>query len=135
MRRRTYVSDSDSDEENEQSFMPTVQIIEEVRSSIPNLNIERFKLKLNFINPPQMENLTFNEYNTVLTGWLNRAFTTILQLAENRLNIRALDRVGFKFTNGQYDNFAVSFRPFNQYSSDVLLASISRVLQSNAEFL
>lgn len=135
-RRKKSADDNEAEtEEDEENFLPTVRVIDEVRSSVENLEIERVKLKLAFIDPPQQGNMSFEEYNTLLTDWLDRSFITVLRIAESRLSIAPLDRVGFKFKNGDQDNFSISFRPFNQYSSNVILSSIARVLQSNAEFL
>lgn len=47
--------ETESEEEDDESFLPTVRVLDEVRSSVGNLEIERMKLKLSFIDPPKQE--------------------------------------------------------------------------------
>lgn len=58
-----------------------------------------------------------------------------LSTANTRLNIRPSDKVGIKFSRSENDSFSLSFRRFDQYSAELITSSISRVLQSNAQFL
>lgn len=59
-------------------------------------------------------------YNTFISG---------------ELNIRPSDKVGIKFIRNENDTFSLSFRRFDQYSASLITSSISRILQSNAQFL
>lgn len=120
---------------DEGEFLPIIHILGEEQREMRNLGIERLKLKIKLLNPPQREDNNITEYNRVLSGWLDRAFTALLQTIESRLNVRPSDKVGIKFIRGDYDSFSLSFRRFDQYSSNVIIAAISRILQSNSEFL
>lgn len=82
-----------------------------------------------------MNNSNLNSYNRMLREWLDRAFTALLQTASSRINIRPSDKVGLKFMRSNTDSFSISFRRFDQYSPELITSSISRILQSNAEFL
>lgn len=118
----------------EGEFLPIIRVLGEEQREIRSLGVERLKLKIRFLNPPERDD-DLSEYNRVLSGWLDRAFTALLQTAGSRLDIRPSDKVGIKFIRGDYDTFSLSFRRFDQYSTSVIISSISRILQSNAEFL
>lgn len=79
--------------------------------------------------------MDLSEYNNLISEWLDRAFTTLLMMSRNRLNIRPQDKVGISFIRNSDDRFSMSFRRFDQYDSHVIISAIARVLQSNEEFL
>lgn len=130
-------NDDEESDEDEEELLPIIRIIGEVRRQFQRLGVERLTLKLQFLNPPQnrIENNNINEYNRILSGWLHRAFTALLSTANTRLNIRPSDKVAIKFVRSENDSFSLSFRRFDQYSPSLIISSISRLLQSNAEFL
>lgn len=121
--------------ENDGEFLPIIRILDEEHREMRNLGVERLKLRVKFLNPPERNESDLPSYNRVLSGWLDRAFTALLHTAGSRLNIRPSDRVGLQFIRGDYDTFSISFRRFDQYSSSVIISAISRILQSNAEYL
>lgn len=108
---------SPNDEEiNESEFLPVIRIIDEEQREIRNLGVDRIKLKIKFLNPPEISREDMDEYNRVISGWLDRAFTALLSTAGSRLNIRPSDKVGIKFTRGNEDNIKLCKRhTFNIY--------------------
>lgn len=64
--------------------------------------------------------MEIRRYNKVLSNWLHRAFSAILQISASRLSIRPNDKVGISFTRGNNDAFHFSFRQFRQYTPCVL---------------
>lgn len=77
------------------------------------------------------------DFNDVET-WMRQCFDELLSLVRDRLSIQPQDKVGFSFQNAQNNNksnFHISFRRFDQLSSEVILAALDSVLQSNSYFL
>lgn len=123
-----------SNDEGEE-FLPIIRILGEERREFRSLGVERLKLRLQFLNPPDRVENNISEYDRILSGWLDRAFTALLSTAKNTLSIRSSDKVGIKFISAENDSFSLSFRRFDQYSASLITASKSRLLHSNVEFL
>lgn len=77
---------------------------------------------------PNMENLE---------QWMGTCFRHLLLMISDILKISPQDRVGFSFENSENDkiNFYISFRRFDQYTPEVIMAALNNVLQSNVNFL
>lgn len=127
---------STSTNQNSDQFYPTIQIIDQHKTSISNLGVDRIKIRIKFLNPPKMgDDINLHTLNNILGGWLERTFSTLLETIRARLNILPQDKVGISFARNTNDSFSISFRRFDQYNADVIISALSRVLQSNAEFL
>lgn len=124
-----------TEEERDGEFLPTIEIINEERNVNSELRYNRIRVRTRFLNPPNRDSVSIENFNNILKNWLDRTFTTLLNTVESRLNIRPHDKVGIMFTRNEHDSFGLSFRQFDQYTSDLIISHISRVLQSNSEFL
>lgn len=122
-------------ESDDGEFHPTIRVLGEETRQFNNLGIDRVRMRLQFLNPPERGTTSLESYNILLSDWLNRAFNVLLSIIPSRLRVRPQDKVGISFTRSSSDSFSLSFRRFDQYNPLVLLSHISRVLQSNAEFL
>lgn len=104
-----------------------VTIISKTIKSYKNLNADGIKLELK-MNAPTT--------NTDNIGWIDKCINTLLNIIKLELEIKDGDRVGFQFANTSHEtDFSISFRRFDQYTPDLILSSLSSVLQSNANFL
>lgn len=64
-------------------FLPTIQVLGGERINFGNLGIDRVRFHSKFLNPPERGSMSLEEYNLILSQWLNRAFTTLLKLTES----------------------------------------------------
>lgn len=127
--------DSDSDTSDDNDFIPTIRILNERTRHFRNLGVDRISLQFQFLNPPERENMDVRIFNRVLRNWLYRAFYTMLEMSASRLSIRPTDKVGISFSRRNNDSFNFSFKQFNQYSPEHIIQHLSKLIQSNTEFL
>lgn len=68
--------------------------------------------------------------------WLLKCFSELLSIMQSELSIEPQDKVGIAFnnTNNVKADFCISFRSFSQYSPEVLLFAIEKLIQSNTLF-
>lgn len=68
---------------------------------------------------------------------MEKCFDDLLKLISQELCVQPQDKVGFSFVNVEHEklNFNISFRRFDQYSSELILSLLDNVLQSNINFL
>lgn len=103
-----------------------IEIVDRCLRRYPRLNAAGERLAIRFINP-DLQNLE---------TWMKRCITQLLTTASNDLGIRPADRVGINFANANDNdlNFAFIFRRFDQYSPELILHGLEKVLQSNTQF-
>lgn len=103
-----------------------VNIVNRSIRHYPMLNASGIRLAVRFINP-DMENLE---------QWMRACIFELLPTIGQSLHIHPADRVGINFANSEDDNlnFAFSFRRYDQYTPDVILNGLEKVLQSNMRF-
>lgn len=121
--------------ESDDNFHPTIRILGEERTVHENLGIQRVKLRVQLLNPPEPLHMDVSRYNEILNSWLDRTFTALLESAKSKLSINPRDKVGLVFRKSDNDTFSLSFRRFDQYNAAIITSAISRILQSNAEYL
>lgn len=105
-----------------------VDIINSNEREFKKLGVNGMRVKIKFKNP---------NYNDI-ESWMRKCFDQLLSIVEDRLCIQPQDKVGFSFQNVENNNksnFHISFRRFDQLSSDVILSALDSVLQSNSYFL
>lgn len=68
--------------------------------------------------------------------WITSCIEELLAIAQRELQIEPQDKVGIIFTNTNHTkvDFSITFRPFNQNSTDLILFQIDKVIQSNTLF-
>lgn len=73
----------------------------------------------------------------VTNDWNEQCFDELLKFVAMKMNVQSHDRIGFTFENGNNNriNFHISFRRFDQFTSELILAALDKVLQSNTLFL
>lgn len=105
-----------------------IEIIDKNVRHYQRLNAAGLRLELKFKHDDG------NKSN--LEGWIRNCLSDLLLCIKSELQVEPQDRVGFVFTNNNNVkiSFSISFRRFDQYTADVLLAELSRVIQSNSNF-
>lgn len=114
--------------ERDDNFHPTIRIMGEERTVHENLGVQRVKLRVQLLDPPEPLNMNVSRYNEILNSWLNRTFTALLESAKSKLNINPRDKVGLVFRKSDNDTFSLSFRRFDQYNAALITSAISRIL-------
>lgn len=106
-----------------------INIISATRRDYPRFGASGLRLEMKFNNPPP------NCPNLEL--WLALAIIELLELIRLTLEIQPQDWVGLNFNNANCvrSSFSISFRRFDQYTTDLVFTSLVSVLQSNQDFL
>lgn len=122
------------DEEPDDQSVPTFSIISEQLNRYENMQISGLKVRIRFNEPPIINSLNDLEIRNLLLVWLHQSFNSFLEYVKSRLDIQPHDKVGFKFLSTDRPSFNISFRRFDQYSTELILDSISALVQSNQNF-
>lgn len=103
-----------------------VDILNKNKRIYNRLNAAGMRLEVKFKQPKSED----------ICDWLMQCFSELLSLVEEELNIEPQDKVGIVFnnTNNTRADFCISFRPFSQYSPELILFAIEKLIQSNTLF-
>lgn len=104
----------------------SIEIISTSVREYKKLGVSGRRMMLKFKNPD----------NVNLNDWSHAAMNDLLRLVEVEMKIEPQDRVGFTFSNTENHkiDFNISFRRFDQYTSESILFALDSVLQSNTNF-
>lgn len=112
--------DDDEDDEEEHVHMITKNI-----RFYKNLNAAGERLVLRFNHPSKVNNADIER-------WLKCCFDELLYDIKVDLNLD--DRDSFSNSCNSKADFNISFRNFNQHSSDSILSAVENLIQSNTHF-
>lgn len=111
---------------NQVGFGRIVQVVDKNVRHYRELGVSGLRLEVKFQNPSPSN----------VEEWLEKCISELLSIASSELEIEPQDRVGLVFTNTNNvrAHFSISFRRFDQYSPEVILAALEKVIQSNTAF-
>lgn len=113
-------------EQSDHNNMEFIQILSSTHREYRNLGVSGMRTTVKFKQPPDNDD-----------DWSNNCINELINSSKSELSLEGHDKVGFSFNNTENEkiSFNISFRRFDQYSSELILSALNNVLQSNTNFL